>query len=207
MIRALVPMALLGVLGLLVPGESGAQAPPAAEPDTFHLVFDREVFNYPAYQRRNPFRPLTGNDAGPRFEEVRLLGVVLSSEPNGSVALLGPRGTSGRGGDAARTYRVRQGDVLGNMRITAIHRRELVVQVDEFGIVETRVMELRRTEPEAREADEQQDELPETPVDDPTTGPPVTDTIPSPPPGGGVEGTVGEPDTTRPPANGNGGSE
>ena len=34
-----------------------------------NLVFEREVFNYPRYERRNPFAPLlSGDEAGPRFE-------------------------------------------------------------------------------------------------------------------------------------------
>jgi hypothetical protein len=189
--RLLIQGACLAVLGLVLCEEGQAQAPPPVEPDTFQLVFDREVFEYPGYQRRNPFRPLTGNDTGPRFEEVRLLGVVLSSEPNGSVALLGSReARSGRGADPARTFRVRHGEVLGNMRVMAIHRREIVVQVDEFGIVDTRVLELRRTEPEAQPG-----------ADDPAAGSPAAETIP-----GSPGDAIADPDTTRPPANGNGGS-
>ncbi len=132
-------------------GSAGAQAAPA---DTVELIFEREVFEYPTFQRRNPFRPLTGDDAGPRFEELALLGVILSGDGVGSVALLGPRGTTAARGATARTWRVRQGDSLGNVRVVAIRQREILVEVDEFGVRETRVLELRRTEPEALGEDE-----------------------------------------------------
>jgi hypothetical protein len=178
--------ALLATAGLLVlvgsaqaqqprpPGAPGAQAAPA---DTVELIFEREVFEYPTFQRRNPFRPLTGDDAGPRFEELALLGVILSGDGVGSVALLGPRGTTPGRGATARTWRVREGDVLGNVRVLTIRQREILVEVDEFGVRETRVLELRRTEPEAVGDDE----------DPPGEDPPEEDD-PAPPGGGGGGG-------------------
>jgi len=137
---------------LLLPAFSLAEAqqsPPGgadAQADTVELIFEREVFEYPTFQRRNPFRPLTGDDAGPRFEEMALQGVILSSDGVGSVALLGPRGAAA----GSRNWRVREGDVLGNMRVLAIRQREILVEVDEFGVRESRILELRRTEPEAQ---------------------------------------------------------
>ncbi|NIP60476.1 MAG: hypothetical protein GWO00_21850, partial [Gemmatimonadetes bacterium] len=64
-------------------------SPPAQDQDTTELVFQREVFTYPQFERRNPFEPLVGaGDGGPRFEELALLGIILSPQPPLSVALV-----------------------------------------------------------------------------------------------------------------------
>lgn len=175
------PVLVVGLALILAPASGEAQqprpgeGPPRAPADTVELVFEREVFEYPTFQRRNPFRPLTGEDAGPRFEELVLLGVILADERAGSVALLGPRMGTGAARDAgARNWRVREGDLLGNMRVMAIRQREILVEVDEFGVREPRVLELRRTEPQAEEAGEVPEGV-EAPDEDP----------PAPPPGGG----------------------
>jgi hypothetical protein len=117
--------------------------PPA---DTIELVYDREVFAYPLYDRRNPFQPLTGQaSVGPRFEDLVLMGQILASNPATSIALVGARLPGTRGGDApSRTYRLRVGDVVGNMRVLEIRERSIVLEVEEFGVRETRVLELRR---------------------------------------------------------------
>ena len=113
------------------------------------LVFEREVFAYPEFARRNPFRPLVSDDdSGPRFEELRLLGVVLSPNPDVSVALIGVGTDSftpeAAGGDQYQTCRVRRGMVLGNTRILEIQRMRVIVEVEEFGLTEQRELELQR---------------------------------------------------------------
>ncbi len=134
------------------------ETPPAATPDTVQLVFEREVFAYPSHVRRNPFRPLTGvGEGGPRYEDLSLLGVILSSEPGGSVALMGVRGAQN---PATSTQRLRVGQRLGNVRVVEIREREVVVQVEEFGLLERRVMALARTAPEAQS-------VPDVPSDSP----------------------------------------
>jgi hypothetical protein len=174
---------LLPAFGPAVASVEAQQPPPGgagAPTDTVELIFEREVFEYPTFQRRNPFRPLTGDDTGPRFEDLTLLGVILSGDGVGSVALLGPRGAA----SGARNWRVREGDVLGNVRVLAIRQRDILVEVDEFGVRESRVLELRRTEPEAQgEADDPEG------VDEPE------EDTPAPPPGGGGDGGA-TPDTT-----------
>ena len=137
---------LLTLMGVLLPVAVKAQQPPP--PDTAALVFEREVFVYPTFERRNPFvRVLSGSEGGPRFEELQLIGVIYSSTPELSVALFGPRGgTSGGGGGQTvrRTHRARLGDQLGNVRILEIQRTLVVVEVEEFGLTERREMELQR---------------------------------------------------------------
>ncbi len=140
--------AVAGMVVLAVP--LAAQDPAAApRPDTTELVFEREVFSYPAFTRRNPFKPLVSDDdSGPRFEELRLLGVVMSPDPDLSVALVGV-GTENftpeaAGGDQYQTYRLRRGMVLGNTRILEIQRMRVIVEVEEFGLTEQRELELQR---------------------------------------------------------------
>jgi len=103
------------------------------------------VFVYPRYERRNPFvRLMAGDESGPRFEDIRLIGVIFASDPGASVALLGPREGLGEGQGLSRTYRVRRGDTLGNFRIVEIQRTRVVVVVSDFGMTEQRIMELQR---------------------------------------------------------------
>jgi hypothetical protein len=144
-------------------GASEEESPPVSAPqprtemagEGLDLVFEREVFNYPDYPRRNPFAPLSGGEGGPRFEELELRMVILSDEPGQSVATLMERtpGARGRAAGPERTYRVRVGDRLGNLRVLAIRLREIDVEVDDFGSRERRTMGLQRTAPEAEPGD------------------------------------------------------
>ena len=140
--------ALLLCAGALLMGASAVSAqsedPPPPPPDTAEaeLVFEREVYSYPTYGRRNPFEPLTSGDGqGPRFEDLKLLGVIFSANAGASVALLGVDVSTG---DAGKTYRVRRGDRLGNTRIISIQRDRILVEVEEFGLSEQRQLRVRR---------------------------------------------------------------
>jgi hypothetical protein len=131
----------------------GQQPPPPAQaqprPDTTTLVFERELFMYPDYQRRNPFRALSGMaETGPSFETLHLLGVISSPDPEMSVALLsvGPPPSSGRGTPGFETYRVRRGQSIGNARVLEIHRLRVVFEVEEFGVRERRTLEVMKPE-------------------------------------------------------------
>ena len=113
---------------------------------------DREVFVYPGGDRRDPFqRFLPGDSAGPRFEELRLIGVVLSPDPGESVALIEvddarapvPAGTW------ERTFRLRQDAVLGEVRVVRIQREYLIVEINRFGLAER--LELRLDRPPGRD--------------------------------------------------------
>jgi hypothetical protein len=109
------------------------------------LVFEREVFVYPRYERRDPFLPLLDDDqTGPRIEEIELKGIVFSSDPDLSVATFGLRSGQGEGGVSRQSFRVRRGEVLGNVRILEIQQTRVVVQIEEFGLTEQRVLELQR---------------------------------------------------------------
>lgn len=167
---ALLLLALLAIVPARVaaqPAGAGAAGAPPAGPtvaDTMELRLEREVFNYPQFGRRNPFRPLVGDEAGPRFEDLQLLGVILSSEPGESVALLGiAQGMTVRPDSVAvestveeepavelarptrsRTQRLRVGERWGSVRIVAIERNRVIVDVTEFGLTDRRELFLRR---------------------------------------------------------------
>jgi len=135
----------VALLSAAVPGAGAAQAPP----DSTALSFEREVFTYPQYARRNPFAPLlSAEGGGPRFERLVLLGILYSSEGGSSVALFGEgtRTTVSPTEVAVEvtgaTYRLRVGERVGNTRVLEIRRYEVVVEVEEFGLTERRTMAL-----------------------------------------------------------------
>ena len=133
---------------LLVATEARAQdenPPPARTGDT-ELVFEREVFQYPSFTRRNPFRALVGADGGgPRFEQLSLMGIAYSSDGEGSVATLGTGGVavaedgtlSAIPGDS---YHLQVGERIGNTTIVEIRRDAVIVDVEIFDEVERMTM-------------------------------------------------------------------
>jgi len=141
-------------LALLAGTTSGleAQDPPPApdqEPAT-ELVFEREVFQYPTFQRRNPFLPLdAANQGGPRFEQLRLMGIIFSEVSGESVAILGTSqvsvsadGTSATVAPGGEGFYLKVGQSIGNTRIVEIRRDQVVVEFEEFGLTEQRIMQL-----------------------------------------------------------------
>lgn len=137
--------ALICTAGVAQSASAQEGDPPPTETVT-ELVFDREVFVYPRYSRRNPFSPLVDMaDSGPRFEELSLQGIVYSSNPQLSVVLLhGGEIAVREGVTMPQTFRLRRGEVVGNVRIIEIQPTRVIVDVDEFGVIEQRVFELQR---------------------------------------------------------------
>ena len=88
--RLLLRVILVAVLVAVMPGAVWAQNPPSASQDTTELSFEREVFSYPQYARRNPFAPLlSAEGGGPRFERLILLGILYAPDGENSLALFG----------------------------------------------------------------------------------------------------------------------
>lgn len=144
---ALGTLVLTGLIALGAPSAATAQSEgPPTPPDTAQadLVFEREVYSYPSFERRDPFSPLvSGSEGAPRYEDLRLLGVIYSTNPTESVALLGvsPGNSAIKAGD---TFRVRRGDLIGNTRILAIQTDRVIVEVEEFGLTEQRSLAVKR---------------------------------------------------------------
>jgi hypothetical protein len=141
---ALLPAAVRAqVPQLPTPPPDPAQQPapgPVEEPE---LIFEREVFAYPTFARRNPFAPLAVGDL--RFEQLTLTGIIYSPDPSASVAVLttgtvtvADDGTvSASEGDA---YNAKVGQRIGNTIIREIQRDRVIVDVEEFGLTERRTM-------------------------------------------------------------------
>lgn len=151
----LVPLGLEGQ-GLLPSGQGAQNSASAPIADSARLAFEREVFAYPEYSRRNPFRALVDSgDGGPRFERLVLLGILYSPFAGESLALFaeGTRTVQARGPGVPErvtvevtggTYRVREGESLGNMTVRRIDRHQVAILVEEFGLFESRIMLLAR---------------------------------------------------------------
>lgn len=115
------------------PRPPGAPAAPIPEPK---LAFDREVFSYPGSARRDPFKPLVGKESlGPLFDDLRLKGIIYSSDPTRSIVLIQD--------GAKRLYRIKRGDVVGNSRIVEIQPLAVRFAVENFGMIRYEVLQLR----------------------------------------------------------------
>ena len=106
------------------------------------MVFEREVFTYPAGERRNPFLPVEGPAAdGPRVEDMRLLGIIHHPDSAYSLVVLGISRRVGGTGDVVNaaagpqagraTARLRLGDTHGRLRVVEIHEYRVVIELDE----------------------------------------------------------------------------
>ena len=144
-------LALLAASVALLPAAVTAQEPqtpptppPGPQPEP-ELIFEREVFRYPAFTRRNPFIPLEGADGEVRYEQLNLIGIMFDPDPTRSVAVLSTGGVtvnedgtlSPIEGDA---YNAKVGQRIGNTTIREIQRDRVIVDVEEFGLTDRRTM-------------------------------------------------------------------
>lgn len=101
----------------------------------------REVFDYPSTDRRDPFEPLsTEQDLGPRFEDLRLAGVIYSPD-RGSIAVLVDVATQ-------RRYRVWEGDVIGGARLVSVGQDHAEFLVTVFGVSRRDTLRLKQQDKE-----------------------------------------------------------
>jgi hypothetical protein len=101
------------------------------------LTYRREVFDYSRAGRPDPFRSLlSGTDLGVRPEDLTLTGVVYSSDPRRSVAVLMRRGET-------RPLRARVGDRIGGIQVVGIRPRSVDILVEEFGVGRRTTIELK----------------------------------------------------------------
>ena len=100
-------------------------------------VYEREVFTYPAVDRRDPFQPLhLDTQAGPRFGDLTLAGVLYHPQL-GSVAILTDRSTG-------RRYRARERDIIGTARVVRIRMEEVDFVITSFGVSRQETLRARR---------------------------------------------------------------
>lgn len=104
-------------------------------------LLQREVFEYPAIGRRDPFAPLSaGDELGPRFEDLGLSGIIYSPE-RGSIAVLVDRATQ-------RRYRVWEGDMIGGARLLNVSEAEAEFLVTVFGVTRRDTLRLKAQDKE-----------------------------------------------------------
>jgi hypothetical protein len=137
------------LLLVVAPLVAAAQESPPPEREQPELVFEREVFQYPRFQRRNPFTALSAAETGAvRFEQLDLMGIIWSENPSESVCVLGTGNLTidedGTGAQRAEgdAWYAHVGETVGNVKIIEIHPDRVVVEVELFGIAEQRVMHL-----------------------------------------------------------------
>lgn len=130
-------LATLGVAVLAVGGVAIAQqgparvadprdAAPAAAPAAADsgVIILREIFEYEAAGRRDPFAPLLETDElRPTIQELRLTGVLV--HPTRPIAVM-------RDGEGTQ-YRVTTGMSVGRMRVVQIKPRTVIFQFSEYG--------------------------------------------------------------------------
>ena len=100
----------------------GSSAPVRGE-----LRIDREVFTYDAGGRRDPFVSLLStSDLRPLFSDLLLVVINYDPQRRNSVAIM-------RDATTKEQYRVRQGQLIGRMRVAAIEQKRVLFTIDEFG--------------------------------------------------------------------------
>jgi len=91
-------------------------------------VIMREVFEYDAAGRRDPFFSLLSTpDLRPTVTDLRLVTVLFDESGRRPVAVMRDVGNNTQ-------YRVTTGMQLGRMRVAAIHRRSVIFTIEEFGL-------------------------------------------------------------------------
>jgi hypothetical protein len=121
------------------PGQQAAARADSAGPDSFHIDYRREVYNYQGGPR-DPFTSLlTTNEAQISMNDLRLVSILYDARGGRSVAIVRDRNTP-------RPFRVRRGDTLGRLRVIQIRQYEVVFQIEEFGFERQEVLTLPRVE-------------------------------------------------------------
>jgi hypothetical protein len=107
---------------------SGVAQSSRAPSDTSHIVtINREVFQYSAAGRRDPFASLlTTSQLRPTIADLRLTTIAYDPTGANSVAILRDLGTK-------EQYRVKVGSTLGRMRVVRIEPKIVTFALEEFG--------------------------------------------------------------------------
>jgi hypothetical protein len=106
------------------PVAAPAPAPKSATPE---VLINRETYAYPGNGRRDPFVSLMNTEElRPLLGDLKLVGVALDPTGRNSVAVLRDMSTK-------EQYRVKVGQEIGRMRVAAIHAKDVVFGIEEFG--------------------------------------------------------------------------
>ncbi|MEO5588932.1 MAG: hypothetical protein ABIS03_05045 [Gemmatimonadaceae bacterium] len=108
----------------VAPVVDSAAARKAAGPE---VLISREAYVYPGAGRRDPFLSLMNTEElRPLIGDLKLVAVALDPSGRNSVAILRDMTTS-------EQYRVKVGQQIGRMRVAAIHQKDVVFGIEEFG--------------------------------------------------------------------------
>ncbi len=108
-------------------GTVGASAAPTKTTMPKEVTLQREVFDYSSGGRRDPYKSLMStSDVRPLLSDLQLAVVVLDPTGNNSIAFL-------RDDFSKTKYRVKVGQQIGRLRVSAIKQKEVQFTVEEFG--------------------------------------------------------------------------
>ncbi len=110
---------------------SAAAAPTATPapvaPAAPEVLINRETYTYPGGGRRDPFVSLMNTEElRPLIGDLKLVAIAFDPTGRNSVAVL-------RDITTKEQYRVRVGQEIGRMRVAAIHQKDVVFGIEEFG--------------------------------------------------------------------------
>ncbi len=108
---------------------STATAPAAASTagNATEVLISRETYSYPDAGRRDPFVSLMNTEEiRPLIGDLKLVAIAFDATGRNSVAVLRDIGTK-------EQYRVKVGQQIGRMRVAAIHEKDVVFGIEEFG--------------------------------------------------------------------------
>jgi hypothetical protein len=98
-----------------------------ATPAKPEVLITREAYNYPDAGRRDPFVSLMNTEEiRPLIGDLKLVAIAFDATGRNSVAVL-------RDITTKEQYRVKVGQELGRMRVAAIHEKDVVFGIEEFG--------------------------------------------------------------------------
>lgn len=110
--------------------------PPLPGDTANQVLINRETFDYDAGGHRDPFVSLMNtSELRPLITELKLVAVAYDPLGRNSVAVL-------RDLTSKEQYRIRVGQTLGRMRVAAIHEKEVVFTIEEFGFSRQEVLNM-----------------------------------------------------------------
>jgi hypothetical protein len=99
----------------------------AASPAAPEVLINRETYSYPDAGRRDPFVSLMNTEEiRPLIGDLKLVAIAFDPTGRNSVAVL-------RDITTKEQYRVKVGQEIGRMRVAAIHEKDVVFGIEEFG--------------------------------------------------------------------------
>jgi hypothetical protein len=113
---------------------SAPKAAPGKATMPTEITLQREVFAYSGSGRRDPYKSLmTSSEVRPLLSDLRLAVIALDPEGKNSIAVL-------RDTYSKQQYRVRVGQQLGRLRVTAIKPKAVQFTMEEFGFNRTETL-------------------------------------------------------------------